>query len=290
MGTPYAEVIGDPVAQSRSPLIHNFWLERLGIDAEYRATRVTPGELADFLASRRTDPDWCGCNVTMPLKQAILSLLDEQTGAARLIGAVNTVTRSGGSPPRLIGHNTDGPGFLEPLGDWPESDKIYRIAMVIGTGGAAAAICWALKKRDFLLIHIARTRESGLAFQRDLGGGDPEFVGVLEDYARPPPLWNRSWPHQQDRADLLVNASPLGMAGQPPLPFDLANLPPGTLIYDLVTHPPDTDLLHRARAAGHPVIGGLDMLIGQAAGAFRLLFAFDAPRDHDAELRERLLA
>jgi shikimate dehydrogenase len=293
MGVPYAEVIGDPIAQSKSPLIHGFWLRQLGIEAEYRATRVTHDELPAYLASRRVDPDWCGCNVTMPLKQAILPLLDECVGAAAMIDAVNTVTRTGGAASRLIGHNTDVAGFLEPLGEWPEPDKIYRTATVIGTGGAAAAVCWGLKKRGFLLINLARTLKNGLLFQKLHGGDDPDFVQALAAYADPPP--REPWLYENLEnanaavlADLLVNASPLGMTGQPPLLFDLANIRPAAIVYDLVTQPAETDLLLRARAAGHRVIGGLEMLVGQAAEAFGLIFGLEAPREHDAELRALL--
>ena len=98
MGIPYAEVIGDPVAHSRSPLIHKFWLERLGIEGDYRATRATAGELPAYLAARRSDPDWRGCNVTMPHKQAILPLLDDVADDLRAVNCV--LPRSG----RLVGN------------------------------------------------------------------------------------------------------------------------------------------------------------------------------------------
>ena len=287
MGVPYAEVIGDPVANSKSPLIHKFWLERLGIGADYRATRVVSADLPDYLANRRADPDWCGCNVTMPLKRAILPLLDDHAGPVATIGAVNTVVRGPGPELRLIGHNTDVAGFLEPLGEWPGADKVYRTAMVIGTGGGAAAVSFALKQRRFLLITVARTLASGTLFQQRHGDNDPDFVQELATYATPPdpPL---EWTHEEISADLLVNASPLGMLGHEPLVFDLANVRPGALVYDLVTQPHETDLLRQARAGGHRVIGGLEMLIAQAAEAFHLLFGLEAPREHNAELRERL--
>jgi shikimate dehydrogenase len=178
-------------------------------------------------------------------------------------------------------------GFLEPLGDWPGPDKVYRTAKVIGTGGAAAAISFALKQRRFLLITIGQTLVSATLFQQRHGDHDPDFVRVLADYATPPdPSWQ--WTHQDVAADLLVNATPLGMAGQAPLAFDLANLAPAAIVYDLVTEPVETDLIRRARAGGHRVITGIEMLIAQAAEAFTLLFGFEAPREHDEELMERL--
>ena len=113
MNRPFAEVIGDPIAQSKSPAIHGFWLGKMGIDADYRACHVRPDELADYFSARRADPDWRGCNITMPHKQAVLPLLDGLDPAAERIGAVNTVVRRGDGS--LIGANTDAPGFIDPL-------------------------------------------------------------------------------------------------------------------------------------------------------------------------------
>ena len=135
-GQAYAEVIGDPIAQSKSPAIHNYWLKRLGIDAEYRACHVTADGLADYVADRRDDPDWRGCNVTMPHKQAIVPLLDRLEIGAELVEAVNTVIRRERSGSvALIGSNTDGAGFLEPLKPYLEREHLFRMARVLGTGG-----------------------------------------------------------------------------------------------------------------------------------------------------------
>src|SRR3954452_6232006 len=138
---PYAEVIGNPIAHSKSPAIHNFWLTRLGIEADYRATLVT--ELADYFEARRGDPDWRGCNVTAPHKQNVIPFLDE----ASPIGAVNCIVRDGD---RLVGLNTDVDGIREALGLSPSSptkaggganlDKV----VLIGAGGAARAVAVAL--------------------------------------------------------------------------------------------------------------------------------------------------
>jgi shikimate dehydrogenase len=104
----YAEVIGDPIAQSKSPAIHGHWLAALGIDADYGRAHVLAADLADYLARRRADPAWRGCNVTMPHKQAIIPLLDALDPLAQSVGAVNTVVPEAG---RLVGYNTDAPGF-----------------------------------------------------------------------------------------------------------------------------------------------------------------------------------
>ena len=131
MGVPYAEVIGDPIAHSKSPLIHKFWLGKLGMDGDYRAVHVRSGELGSYLASRRSDPDWRGCNVTLPHKLEIAPLLDE----SRLFAteAVNCVIPNNG---RLIGFNTDTAGVGAGVEDW--LDRAHPVC-IIGSGGAASA-------------------------------------------------------------------------------------------------------------------------------------------------------
>ena len=126
--TRHAEVIGDPIAQSKSPAIHGFWIERLGLDADYRATQVDAGGLADYVADRRTASDWCGCNVTMPHKQAIMPLLDRLEPLAKQVGAVNTVVKAADG--KLVGRNTDVAGFLEPLTDRLRQQHYFRMARV----------------------------------------------------------------------------------------------------------------------------------------------------------------
>ena len=116
-GQAYAEVIGDPIKHSKSPLIHRFWLEALGIDADYRATHVTPDALAAYIASRRDDPDWRGCNVTLPHKLAVMDLVDDPGNVRASIGAMNTIARDEAGA--LFGTNTDAGGFFGPLADLP---------------------------------------------------------------------------------------------------------------------------------------------------------------------------
>ena len=147
MSKPYAEVIGDPIAQSKSPVIHGFWLGLLGIDAGYQRCHVTAEALAGYLAERRGDAHWRGCNVTMPHKQAIMPLLDRLDPEAERIGAVNTVVREADGS--LTGYNTDAPGFLEPLGPALAQRHLYRMARILGAGGAARAMpcSWARRWR-----------------------------------------------------------------------------------------------------------------------------------------------
>lgn len=283
MGIPYAEVIGDPVAHSKSPVIHRFWLGKLGIEGDYRATRVQAAGLADYFAARRTDPAWRGCNVTIPHKLAVIPLLDGLTQPADAIGAVNTVTLTARYR-RLAGHNSDGPAFLDLLSGWPGLDRLYRLASVIGTGGAAAAVTWALLQHGIFTLVYSRDYARAESLLRRLGEKDMDFAQLLGGLAADGPE-TADFP---DSSDLLINASPLGMRGFPPLDVSLKGWPPATLVCDLVYDPVETPLLRTARERGHPVLSGLDMLIAQAARAFYLFFEEHPPRQHDTELRELL--
>lgn len=267
MGVRYAEVIGDPVAHSKSPLIHAFWLEKLGLEGAYRRRPVTAQGLDAYLLERRRDPDWLGCNVTMPHKLAIMPLLDGLFEGAKATGAVNLVMNVDG---RLAGGNTDLRGFAEPFRD----DFADRgTAALIGAGGAARAAFIALTALGFSIVHVGnRTRSHAAAMLRSLGQRG-SLARSLED---PIPA-----------VDLLVNASAIGgEAGA--FSFDLRWLPATAIVYDIVYVPLETPLLAAARKRGLRTIDGLAMLIGQAAASFVHFFDGDPPREHDAELRERL--
>lgn len=280
---PYAEVIGDPIAQSKSPAIHNFWLGKLGIDAEYRACHVRPEELADYLAARREDLDWRGCNVTMPHKQAVMPLLHSVEPPADTIGAVNTIYPA--FDRLLAGTNTDAAGFLEPLGPDLALTHYFRMARIIGTGGAARAIITALAAEGFTLVVAGRDPGKARALLDELVPEGEHHTCPLAHFADPTDF---PFDDREGCLDLVINASSLGMQGQPPLAFDWSHAPPGSIAYDIVTAPLDTPFLQVARAKGHRTIDGLSMLIGQAAVAFETFFGQPAPRAHDAELREIL--
>jgi shikimate dehydrogenase len=283
---PYAEVIGDPIAQSKSPAIHGYWLGRLRLEADYRACHVTAGTLADYLAQRRADPHWRGCNVTMPHKQAIMPLLDRLDPLAERVGAVNTVVRE--EHGALAGYNTDVPGFLEPLRPLLSRQHLFRMARILGTGGAARAIVAALAGEGFVLVLAGRDPAKARALLDEL---DPRGEHHAVDLAHFAAATDFAFDDRAHCLDLIVNASPLGMAGQPPLAFDLSHAPPGSVVYDIVTHPLDTPLLQAARAGGLRTIDGLSMLIGQAAAAFTHFFGQPPPRaDGDAALRALLTA
>lgn len=268
-GQAYAEVIGDPINHSKSPLIHNFWLQRLGLDAEYRACHVRPEGLGDYFAERAVDPDWRGCNVTIPHKIAALDHVADPGEIRHSIGAINTVAIGPGGKP--FGTNTDAAGFLSPILDL---DLVGKPVVVIGTGGAANAILFALAQADAGPVTIlARNALKGAALlsRFALKGEVKPLTAAL------PP------------AALLVNASSLGMQGQEPLDLDLSPLPDDAVVYDIVYAPLETGLLRSARAHGLETVDGLEMLVGQAALAFELFFDVSPPEGEDAELRALLL-
>lgn len=282
MSKPFAEVIGDPIAQSKSPAIHGFWLRSLGIDADYRATHVLADGVADFLEARRTDAAWRGCNVTMPHKQAVMPFLDRLDPLAAAVGAVNTIIPEEG---RLVGYNTDVPGFLEPLQPELAKTHYFRMARVIGTGGAARAIIKGLADEHLVIVLAGRNQEKASALLDELDPSGEHHVADLAHFADPTDF---AFDDREGCLDLVVNASSLGMMGQPPLVFDMSHAPPGSIFYDIVTSPLETPFLKAAAAAGFRTIDGLSMLIGQADHAFRRFFGAIPPRDRDPELRKVL--
>jgi shikimate dehydrogenase len=267
---PYAEVIGDPIAHSKSPLIHGFWLDKLGIEADYQRCHVTPDALAGYFAERRDDPAWRGCNITIPHKQAALEFVEDRGGLRETIGAINTVFRDGDGA--LVGTNTDAGGFIAPIAD---VDLAGAFVVVIGSGGAARAILFALAQVGAGPVTLlARNPLKGAALLSHFG-----LKGEVKPLDAPLPP-----------AALLVNASALGMTGQPPLDLDLTPLPDEAIVYDVVYAPLETPLLQAAEARGLETVDGLDMLVGQAALAFEIFFGKAPPREHDDELRALLIA
>lgn len=271
MGVPYAEVIGDPIAHSKSPVIHKFWLGKLGIEADYRAVRIVSHGLQAYFAARRKDPDWRGCNVTLPHKAAVVALVDE----LRTWGLVpvNCVVPEGA---RLIGHNTDMTGVGKILTEGSEGP-----ICLIGAGGAARAAIAAL---DILAV-----------YQFNLIARDPvkarSVVAPYEEYGR---VFGFDAAADAMRGcSGLINASPLGMDGFDPMPDSLLgslrSLGTDAFVFDMVYAPIETELLRCAAALGLRTLDGLDMLIGQAERAFELFFGKPPPAEHEAELRELLV-
>jgi shikimate dehydrogenase len=267
MGVPYAEVIGDPIAHSKSPIIHRFWLRQMRLVGDYRAARVRPEELPDYLATRRADPDWRGCNVTMPCKQAIAEHLDDIDPVARRIGAVNTVINH--ATGLLIGTNTDFQGAHFALSD---SAPAGKKAVLLGAGGAARAVLEELRQAKVSRVAILNRTEDKARQLLDSFG----IEGQVGPIAGSP------------TADLLINATSLGMEGQPPLDIDLSALHLGATVFDLVYHPVNTPLLIEARRRGLRTVDGLAMLASQASMAFTYFFGEPPPQADSAELRELL--
>lgn len=265
MGIPYAEVIGDPVTQSKSPLIHRRWLRQLGLDGDFRATRVPAEELPAFLRERRRDPDWRGCSVTIPHKERMLPLLAALDPKAREIGAVNCIAPAAGGG--LIGRNTDVDGVAAALGSVSiRGDK----AVLIGAGGGAraalryfaeqgAAEVAILVRDPDKAAHFARDDERGRILISPFDACDAALQG----------------------ARVIVNASPLGMAGAPLMPARLlarvAAHARGATLFDMVYKPIETEFLKAGEANGGVTVDGLVMLVGQARTAFETFFGRPAP-------------
>ncbi|HZF77967.1 MAG TPA: shikimate dehydrogenase [Acetobacteraceae bacterium] len=260
-----AGVLGWPVAHSRSPRLHGFWLRRHGIDGAYLPLPVRPERFADAVRAL-ADLGFAGANVTIPHKEAAFALCDDVAPSARRAGAVNTLVFRDG---RIAGSNTDGWGWLESL--WqavPGFDAAAGPAVILGAGGAARAVAATLLDAGCpRLTLVNRTPGRAEALARQLGGP----VQVTEAA----PLAD---------ATLLVNTTSLGMAGQPPLLLDLSALPAGAVVSDLVYVPLETPLLAAARARGLTGVDGLGMLLHQARPGFAAWFGVEP--EVDAALRD----
>ena len=260
-----AGVLGWPVAHSRSPRLHGFWLARHGIDGAYLPLPVRPEHFRDsVIALSRLG--FAGANVTIPHKEAAFALCDAVDAVGQRAGSVNTLFfREDG---RIEGTSTDGYGFLESLYEqapgWQATDGP---AVILGAGGAVRSVAAALLDAGCpKLILVNRTLARAESLARDLGG----------------PVEVADQPRLEGAA-LLVNGTSLGMGGQPPLEIDLAPLPGHAVVADLVYAPLETALLAQARARGRRAVDGLGMLLHQARPGFHQWFGV-APAV-DAELR-----
>lgn len=270
-----AGLIGWPVAQSKSPLIHEFWLKRLGIDGHYVRLPVRPGEVARAFRGM-VALGFTGIQATMPHKRACFDLVDQHTPAAKALGAVNTVIVEDDGT--LTGENTDLPGFVEPLQDLDLSGEQVT---VLGAGGAAAAVIAGLVGLGARKIAVVNRSPEGTA--RLLADIAPTLSGCEVIEAG----WDRADALAAD-SRMVANATSLGMEGMPPLAFDVAGLRTDAIVYDIITHPHETLLLRAAAARGLRTHDGLEMLVGQAREAFRRFYGAEPPKDGDAELRRLL--
>jgi len=269
-----AGVIGWPVAHSRSPRLHGFWLERYGIDGAYLPFAVRPEDLAAALGALPL-LGLRGVNVTLPHKEAALGLCARASKAARRIGAVNTITV--GEDGALEGSNTDGFGFLAHLtASQPSFRPESGPAVLLGAGGAARAIAVALLDAGVPELRLAnRTASRAAALAAELG---PRVRPVA---------WADRAPALAGTA-LLVNSTTMGMSGQAPLDLDLSRLPRQAVVYDIVYVPLETPLLAAARARGNAAVDGLGMLLHQARPGFAAWFGREP--EVDAALRDFVLA
>lgn len=269
---PVAGVIGWPISQSKSPMIHRFWLQKLGLDGDYSRFPVHADNLG---AAVRALPalGMRGLNVTAPHKVAIMAHLDDLDDSALAVGAVNTVRVLADG--RLGGANTDVAGIMEGAAN---AGVAGREVIILGSGGAArAAVVAALYMQAGWVTIYARDTAAAGELLRKTGQ-----QGTILPFGGPLP--------ESPKVALLFNATTLGMIGQPPLVFDLAGLPDTATVFDAVYAPLETPLLAAARARGLATVDGLAMLIGQAAMAFEIFFGVAPPRNDDAELRALLIA
>jgi len=252
-------VIGDPVAHSLSPTLHNAAFEAVGLDWVYVAFPVPRGRAAEAVAAVPA-LGLAGFNVTMPHKEDVAAACDELTPDAGALRSVNTVVA--GPDGRTLGDSTDGPGFLDALAD-EDIAVSGRPVLVLGAGGAARAVVLALGRVGAQVTVAARRPEAAESAAALAPGGAALLIGAADPSA----------------FAVVVNATPLGMSGGDPLPVDPESLHAGQAVVDLVYHPADTPLLTAARLRGATAVNGLGMLLHQAARSFTLWTGHPAPLD-----------
>jgi shikimate dehydrogenase len=258
-GTLLAGVMGWPVAHSLSPLLHGHWIAEHGLNAHYVPLAVEPQNLAQALTALSA-LGFRGVNLTIPHKEAALATVCQIDAAAALIGAINTVIIEDG---RLTGRNTDAIGYANSLRE-AGVERIAGHALVLGAGGAARAVVYALYQLGVRRIVIGnRTRDRAEAFKKDAAKLEGLEITVAD--------WASVMDHGKG-AGILVNTTALGMTGQGALDVELSKLNPAAVVSDIVYRPLRTPLLIAAEARGHLIVEGLGMLLHQAAPAFEAWF------------------
>ena len=257
--TKRAFVAGYPIHHSRSPLIHNFWIDTSGIDGHYSAVAVAPEGFADFIAMVKQGGDgaYCGGNVTIPHKESAYRLADRPDRLAEELGAANTVWLEEG---RLHASNTDGFGFVANLDEHIPGWQTASKAVVLGAGGASRAVIQALRDRGIGEINVVnRTVERAIELSDRFGAavhahGMPALAEVMQG------------------ADLFVNTTSLGMDGAPAPTIDFTMMCPGAIVTDIVYVPLKTPILLMAERQGLRTVDGLGMLLHQARPGFERWF------------------
>lgn len=274
-------IIGDPVEHSLSPQLHNYLIEQLNLNFRYLAFHVSPQNLSQAVAGLKA-VGIAGFNVTVPHKQAVLPLLDELSPEAQTLGAVNAVVCQ---DEKLIGHNTDWIGFLQPL-DQQGVDLSGQRAAILGAGGAAWGVAFALVKRNIAHLTVinrtpSKAEDLVVHVKRSLGFDHIESMALEADLIR----------NALQQAHLLVNATSVGLWPEiDRTPLDSGALHSDLIVYDLVYNPLETALLKAAKQAGAQLLDGLDMLIGQGVAAFALWTGASASKTHLSELRQLLIS
>ncbi|BCW97706.1 MAG: shikimate dehydrogenase (NADP(+)) [Armatimonadota bacterium] len=256
-------VFGCPVEHSLSPAMHNAAIRALGLDLVYVPFRVERDRLREAVAGVRA-LGFLGVNLTIPLKEQAVTLVDGLSPGAARVGSVNTLWWKDGS---LMGESTDGPGFISSL---EEAGGLPDTALVLGAGGSGRAICFALAERAVRIILANRTPERARKLAEELGDAQVRVIPMDAEALR----------GACREADLVVNCTSVGMSpniGVSPLPPD--TLRAGQTVYDLVYNPLETRLLADARAAGARAINGVRMLVHQGAYSFRLWTGVEPPLD-----------
>ncbi|MCW3992163.1 MAG: shikimate dehydrogenase [Candidatus Bathyarchaeota archaeon] len=264
-------LIGHPVGHSMSPAMHNAAFKELGLDYRYEAVSVEPERLTDFLNGVLRRPTVRGANVTIPHKISVMRAIDVVDEAAAMIGAVNTVVNDGGV---LKGYNTDGVGALRAL-EGSIGELRGRRVLLLGAGGAARAVAYVIAREAEALTILNRTPRRAV----ELAGALREKVEHRVDISATA-FDETHLRRELERADILINATPIGMhpdVGETPVPRHL--LHGRLLVFDLVYNPPRTRLLREAEDAGAETLSGVEMLVYQGAEAFLLWTGKRAPVD-----------
>lgn len=250
-------VIGHPIAHSKSPLIHNYWIERHGLSGTYEAIDIDPEELKNGI-NQLIETGFNGFNVTIPHKRSVMELCDTLDETARAVGAVNTVTIR---EKKLHGTNTDVFGFIENIRQSaPDFDFTKGSACIIGAGGAARAVLYGLLKENVPEIRITNRTQEKSEGLKDMVNANLKVI---------------PWQEREGAlsgASLLVNTTSLGMTGKPSLELDIAALPKDALVCDIVYAPLYTNLLKQAQQQGNQIVTGIGMLLHQARPAFEEWF------------------
>jgi shikimate dehydrogenase len=254
-----AGVMGWPIAQSRSPILHNYWIEKYRLNGRYVPLAVKPENLADAIRGLPA-LGFRGCNLTLPHKQYAKTMVDSLTDTAKRIGAVNCIVV--GADGRLSGTNNDGNGYylslLEVAPSWKPANGPIAI---LGAGGAARGLLVTLIENGAREIRLLnRTFDKAEKLAKDI---DPAIVKAIP--------WEQRADAIGDVA-LLANATDRGMVGKPPLDISLDRLPKSALVSDLIYTPPETSFLAAARARGNVTVNGIGMLLHQARPAFHAWF------------------